>query len=57
MHLIKTVSDDGDAESSHPPRPSWMRVLAMEIMRGYVRRMTLNFRVLIFSAGCVVMRS
>ncbi|KAF5350099.1 hypothetical protein D9756_009239 [Leucocoprinus leucothites] len=34
MHLIKTVSDDGDAESSHSPRPSWMRVLAMEIMRG-----------------------
>lgn len=37
MHLIRTVSDDGDSESSHPPRPPWMRVLAMEIMRGYVK--------------------
>ncbi|KAF9445437.1 hypothetical protein P691DRAFT_805683 [Macrolepiota fuliginosa MF-IS2] len=34
MHLIKTVSDEGDSESSHPPRPPWMRILAMEIMRG-----------------------
>ncbi|KZT66278.1 hypothetical protein DAEQUDRAFT_470892 [Daedalea quercina L-15889] len=39
MMLIKIVGSDGDAdpaESGHPhgPRPLWMRVLAMEIMRG-----------------------
>ena len=39
MMLIKIVGSDGDAdpaESGHPhgPRPPWMRVLAMEIMRG-----------------------
>ncbi|EKM74882.1 hypothetical protein AGABI1DRAFT_65220 [Agaricus bisporus var. burnettii JB137-S8] len=34
MHLIRTVSEESESESSHPPRPSWMRVLAMEILRG-----------------------
>jgi len=51
MRLIKTVSDDGDTESSHPPKPSWMRVLAMEIMRGYVRPTT-RFCALIFCRLC-----
>ncbi|KAJ7641694.1 hypothetical protein FB45DRAFT_900796 [Roridomyces roridus] len=33
MLLIKIVGDE-HAESSEPARPQWMRVLAMEIMRG-----------------------
>jgi hypothetical protein len=34
MNLIRTVSEDSESEPSHPPRPPWMRVLAMEILRG-----------------------
>lgn len=38
MLLIKIIgseSGDTDSDSGHPgPRPLWMRVLAMEIMRG-----------------------
>lgn len=32
MLLIKIVGDDGD--EGHGSRPGWMRVIAMEIMRG-----------------------
>ena len=37
MLLIKVVSgeNDGDSASSHAPRPAWMRVIALEIIRGY----------------------
>jgi hypothetical protein len=45
MMLIKIIGDDvetgagghpGDHAPSHGKRPQWVRVLAMEIMRGYV---------------------
>ncbi len=42
MLLIRIVgAESGDTEPAdtaqgHPVRPLWMRVLAMEIMRGYV---------------------
>ncbi|KAJ7752413.1 hypothetical protein DFH07DRAFT_520905 [Mycena maculata] len=32
--LIKIVGDDHSEQTEQPPRPQWMRVLAMEIMRG-----------------------
>ncbi|KAJ7449990.1 hypothetical protein B0H11DRAFT_323334 [Mycena galericulata] len=32
--LIKIIGDDHSEQSDQPPRPQWMRVLAMEIMRG-----------------------
>ena len=32
MLLIKIIGDDGD--EGHGSRPGWMRVIAMEIMRG-----------------------
>jgi len=36
MLLIKIVGEDADVvdNSSYPNRPQWMRVLAMEILRG-----------------------
>ncbi|KAF8579144.1 hypothetical protein K439DRAFT_1394877 [Ramaria rubella] len=36
MLLIKVISgeNDGDSASSHAPRPPWMRVIALEIIRG-----------------------
>jgi hypothetical protein len=46
MLLIKIIGDDaetgagghpGDHTPPHGNRPQWMRVLAMEIMRGYVK--------------------
>jgi len=38
MLLIKIVGEDADVvdNSSYPNRPQWMRVLAMEILRGYI---------------------
>ena len=47
MLLIKIISADSEGAAvtspstesfhiGHGPRPQWMRVLAMEIMRGYV---------------------
>ncbi|KAL1725821.1 guanine nucleotide exchange factor in Golgi transport N-terminal-domain-containing protein, partial [Schizophyllum commune] len=33
--LIKIITEDTESEpAEHPPRPHWMRVIAMEIMRG-----------------------
>jgi hypothetical protein len=32
--LIKIVGEDHSEQSEQAPRPQWMRVLAMEIMRG-----------------------
>lgn len=42
MHLIKIISASGEGDSNQessgfPPRPLWMRVLSMEIMRGWAR--------------------
>jgi hypothetical protein len=36
MLLIKIVGEDHTEQSEQTPRPQWMRVLAMEIMRGCV---------------------
>lgn len=37
MLLVKVVGAEESAASSEGPRPPWMRVLAMEILRGYVQ--------------------
>ncbi|KAF7329520.1 Protein MON2 [Mycena kentingensis (nom. inval.)] len=34
MLLIKIIGDEPGAGAEHEPRPTWMRVIAMEIMRG-----------------------
>lgn len=39
MLLIKIVAEEpdfADHNSSHVNKPQWMRVLAMEILRGYI---------------------
>lgn len=47
MLLIRTIGDEADggggAEHGHGTRPQWMRVIAMEIMRGYVFFLTTSF--------------
>lgn len=58
MLLIKIITEDTDAPSSghasdhipaHAARPVWMRVLAMEIMRGCVDIHTLFYNTLLTS--------
>ncbi|KAJ6525079.1 hypothetical protein DFH09DRAFT_1250788 [Mycena vulgaris] len=49
--LIKIISEDHSEQSDQAPRPHWMRVLAMEIMRGLCNDAELmrNFTALITS--------